>query len=489
MTTGYITPQTNLLYQIDFIASTKGKRLSVTKRHISFRFGFADVNAISNGARGMNCRGEEHEVTLTWSLTSGKRTVKFNNTEVHFSTGKREMKFDCSFPIQGNHIIKLVAHAAPAVISPTNRFRQFELFHDGLSFFDMPQIFELGGTGQDAVGNENNAYMQGTYGYPSNVPVLKNLVQNNAHQYSTSDANFVEGIPANTEQLSRHAVGTAIHPYEAAFTNEQTLTAPNSFEYGSQSFTQPPPTQPPNYAMDTSLYTSITPVNEYAPAIPPPPTYQDRTNQFMNTCEQPSFSQSIITVERESLIESEYSPLSEDQNDFAQLTPSNYNSNAPAFSFTPPRESAVSSITTPDHTENVIALQDSIVPNVDSPKYTEKLSMNSLQGELRNSPQSVRRLDELSHAMQNLVNFDDICGPSKSPTKLTMMNEEKSKRHPNTSKGLPPMAAAWNLGTQASLADIKASTTSREAPVKEVMRQTTFNQAHQYGSYYQNGGY
>jgi hypothetical protein len=79
-----------------------------------------------------------------WSLASGKRLITADGQEVHFSLGKRaEGKFEASWTMHGGHMIKIVAHAAPALFYSPD-FRQFDLLLDGCSFFDMPKIFELG---------------------------------------------------------------------------------------------------------------------------------------------------------------------------------------------------------------------------------------------------------------------------------------------------------------------------------------------------------
>ena len=45
--------------------------------------------------------------------------------------------------MQGNHVIKVIAHATPPMSSNPG-FRQYDLFVDGLSFFNFPKVFELG---------------------------------------------------------------------------------------------------------------------------------------------------------------------------------------------------------------------------------------------------------------------------------------------------------------------------------------------------------
>ena len=82
-------------FQVDFTEENKGRHLDSTKRKISWKFGFAHPPAIFPhlfdddenyvGYRegflggetkvGVDCRGREHEITLMWSLISGKAHV------------------------------------------------------------------------------------------------------------------------------------------------------------------------------------------------------------------------------------------------------------------------------------------------------------------------------------------------------------------------------------------------------------------------------
>jgi hypothetical protein len=50
---------------------------------------------------------------------------------------------DVSWTVKGNHVLKIVAHAAPPM-SPTPGFRQYEFLVDGLSFFRFPKIARIG---------------------------------------------------------------------------------------------------------------------------------------------------------------------------------------------------------------------------------------------------------------------------------------------------------------------------------------------------------
>eukprot|EP00566_Odontella_aurita_P014391 CAMPEP_0113589388 /NCGR_PEP_ID=MMETSP0015_2-20120614/36059_1 /TAXON_ID=2838 /ORGANISM="Odontella" /LENGTH=525 /DNA_ID=CAMNT_0000495399 /DNA_START=225 /DNA_END=1802 /DNA_ORIENTATION=+ /assembly_acc=CAM_ASM_000160 len=133
---------TSPVYQIDFTALATGKRIASTKRRVRWRFGFTNQQALQNGETGTACRGEEHDVTLVWSITSGKRLVLADGQEVHYSVS-RANDFDCSWTMRGGHVLKLIAHASPP-INATPGFRQYDFLIDGQSFFSMPKVYRLG---------------------------------------------------------------------------------------------------------------------------------------------------------------------------------------------------------------------------------------------------------------------------------------------------------------------------------------------------------
>lgn len=133
------------LYAIDFTAVACGKRIANTKRRVRWRFGFANPDALAAGETGTACRGEEHDITLVWSVTSGKRLILADGQEVHYSNS-RSAVIDFSWTMRGNHVLKVVAHAtAPMSVDPG--FRQYDFFVDGRSFFTFPKVYRLGLTG------------------------------------------------------------------------------------------------------------------------------------------------------------------------------------------------------------------------------------------------------------------------------------------------------------------------------------------------------
>jgi len=136
------------VYQIDFTAVASGKRIANTKRRVRWRFGFTNVEALENGETGTACRGEEHDITLVWSVTSGKRLVLADGQEVHYSNS-RGNTFEFSWTMRGNHVLKMIAHAS-APISATNTFRQYDFYINGQSFFTFPKVYRLGLSSRDA---------------------------------------------------------------------------------------------------------------------------------------------------------------------------------------------------------------------------------------------------------------------------------------------------------------------------------------------------
>mmetsp|Transcript_17593 Transcript_17593/g.25047 ORF Transcript_17593/g.25047 Transcript_17593/m.25047 type:complete len:202 (+) Transcript_17593:384-989(+) len=149
------------LYQLDFSVQSSGKTFGITKRKIKFDFGFVDLQALEQGGVGVECRGEEHQVLFIWSVASGKTRVLLDGKELHHSIvpspGGFQGKMEFNFNFGKHHIIKLVAHAAPPVGLDCDGFeqRQFDLFLDGLSFFDFARLFELGRGKTASIGHSN----------------------------------------------------------------------------------------------------------------------------------------------------------------------------------------------------------------------------------------------------------------------------------------------------------------------------------------------
>jgi len=147
MSSGQIVP-----YQIDHQVTSKGKTFGVSKKKITFKFGFANGDALSDGMVGANCRGSEHEIVFVWSLNSGKRQILVDGKEVHYSesgangwTSDRTFQhvFSLRTPGYGTcrcHLISL----SPQQMQQVHSNRPFDLRVNGVSYFNFCKIFQLG---------------------------------------------------------------------------------------------------------------------------------------------------------------------------------------------------------------------------------------------------------------------------------------------------------------------------------------------------------
>jgi len=134
-------------YQVDFVAVNCGKIMAASKRRICFRFGYTNTDALSDEKTGQECRGSEHEVVVTWSLSSGKQAIAFDQEEIFFGVGdSTQTKFSRSWEDKFGHCLQVKIHAAPmsTKAAPNPNWKQYDLLIDGVSFFDTPKIFEIG---------------------------------------------------------------------------------------------------------------------------------------------------------------------------------------------------------------------------------------------------------------------------------------------------------------------------------------------------------
>jgi len=172
-------------YQVDFSVENKGKYLNDTKRKMTWKFGFAhgpavfphkydeDENYLGDDEvasvserdykKAADCRGREHEVILVWSLLTGKAHLYVDSKEIYRHEALDSWIFDAftasfhkgfNLPnsrFNGKHRIDIRCYARTpigsrnqAVNAQGGKFRQYDLSVDGLSYSDMPAVFELG---------------------------------------------------------------------------------------------------------------------------------------------------------------------------------------------------------------------------------------------------------------------------------------------------------------------------------------------------------
>lgn len=128
-------------YAIDAELMNKGRHFALTKRRVRFSFGFGNKTALERGESGQACRGEEHQVVLIWSLTSGKQRILTDGIEVHFHRGNSFAdRLDCQWTMKNGHNIRVLGKRGLK-----GDISQFDLQIDGLSYWKMPQIYQLGG--------------------------------------------------------------------------------------------------------------------------------------------------------------------------------------------------------------------------------------------------------------------------------------------------------------------------------------------------------
>ena len=108
----------------------------------SRRYGFPNQEALNAGKAGTDCRGEEHDVTFVWSITSGKRMLMSNGQHLHVSTNKSK-SFEYTWHDKNGNHLKVVAHSTQP-LSNVGTVRQYDLFINGRSFFTLPKVYEVG---------------------------------------------------------------------------------------------------------------------------------------------------------------------------------------------------------------------------------------------------------------------------------------------------------------------------------------------------------
>ena len=104
-------------------------------------FGFTNIGEAQNGNIGSECRGEEHEVELVWSLKSSKIRVYWNKRNISnlIHQDVRSHTVNISWHTYTGELLQVVAHA-----EATPGATQYDLLVDGVSFYRMPSILEVG---------------------------------------------------------------------------------------------------------------------------------------------------------------------------------------------------------------------------------------------------------------------------------------------------------------------------------------------------------
>jgi hypothetical protein len=421
----------NPVYQVDWQNAASGKRVSATKRRVVWRFGFSNAEAIRDGLSGVGCRGEEHEITIVWSLTSGKRLVTADGEEVHFSHGKRtDTKFETSWTMNGGHILKVINHATPPLLQ-TPGFRQFDFLLDGCSFFDMPKIFELGTPNANKMAlarvNKSPAAAYNNYSVP-----LSPIYEHETYGYSKEEeyhraptTPMRQSAPA-VERQRQFATPPAPSIKSAPV---DMVSEPTHSKYVQDYFDSP-----------TSVMAQ-TPVDEFTPAPPQSPSFQAVSRQILSGYTPQANTVLALANESHTYMQQQQQPRQQQRQQHA-LNQTYYR--APV---------AVS----PDTSESS---KKPSSPQVVTPTMAP-MSLEELES--RDGPP----MTAMEKALKALVNLEDISETVVTPEQRKAV-EKKMQIKPKKSKPLPPTAPDWHLGTKAALGDIKKFSPPK-APAKDIM--------------------
>lgn len=261
-------------YQIDFAAVKCGKMVAASKRRIRFKFGYTNVDAISSGATGTDCRGSEHDITITWSLSSGKQSVVLDGKEMYFDVGDTS-KVKCTFKDKDGHTLQVMAHAAPlsTKANPDPDWRQYDLLIDGISYFRYPKIYQLGvfpsneAQRSAAFAPKDRLRIEGPgpeYGNGVLASVLPKEEVKTPEPVEVADLlSFDESeVVVAPVQANPYAVPAAPSPTNAP--PSHAAPAPTLMDYSSNQYTQNFAAAPTTSPFDNQYAQQMSPTNQFA---------------------------------------------------------------------------------------------------------------------------------------------------------------------------------------------------------------------------------
>jgi len=470
---------------------------------VARRFGFPNKEALDAKQTGQACRGEEHEVVIVWSITSGKRQIVMDGKEVYFQSSRTGI-LDHSWTSRGNHVYKVVCYATPPVQAYPG-FRQYDLLIDGQSFFTMPKVYELGLRGGGAAAASRTP---GRSGPPNSVKAPKTPAEEEQDLQRAIRASLAES-KQHLERKAAPAPAPSLLETESLGMGDPTnpggadvFAAPPQ-PYAAAPYGAAPPAQPYGApAPPAQPYGAAPPAYPAAPYQSPAPAalpYSQPVDPAYPTSNAGAASYPALPPPAPAATDAYYAPPPADPG-YAAAAPAapatqtlfaeNYSS-APApvsydayggaapvddpFAPKPPTHSDIASgimsaygPTTPAPAAGAPALMspDAAAPteNGGETPQTNGQGMTMLKFE------EEEPLNPFEAAMKHLVNVDHIDQPAaaklKSNLKKEQEEEEKMKKK-GTSKGLPP-AAANVVGHQATLGQISEVKEKKE-PSKPVM--------------------
>mmetsp|Transcript_33841 Transcript_33841/g.65015 ORF Transcript_33841/g.65015 Transcript_33841/m.65015 type:complete len:529 (-) Transcript_33841:349-1935(-) len=451
-------PVRNPPYQINYRSKRCGKHLSLTKRRITFLFGFSDASAIAAGKSGNECRGpHELEVVCIWSHISGKRSLYLNGREVHASKAAGgNTRFEHSWGIVGGHVLKFVGNAVPPSEQARRAdpaCRQFDLFLDGRSYFDFCKIYQLGRGG----GREAEADAMG-YGHGKSATAL--ALRNDGEEATVNSSS--QGSYKENNVESRH-------PYHSHSSYSTSRHEPRQLTYShpSRDSYDDEPLQDEEVEDEREVM-QVPPVSEVqvapildffdAPAANTSPL--GSSSDFLNDVDQFALATSSITY----------------PSGYDEFSPGNVGAVNHERSF---REISYEIMCAYNHTSGAAPGHGVAVPSIQSAQPASNPGQSHASSPTNHSPSYCTDLvpinepnsvDAITKTMQSLVNLDDI---NSKPFQTLSNKNYRHNAHANNNNSNNNHKTTinnWNLvGRAPTLSEINASMNA--PPVKkEIMR-------------------
>mmetsp|Transcript_54921 Transcript_54921/g.66145 ORF Transcript_54921/g.66145 Transcript_54921/m.66145 type:complete len:537 (+) Transcript_54921:105-1715(+) len=466
------------VYQVDFKAATAGKTLAITKRRVGFRFGFANSESYAQGLTGAECRGQEHEVILIWSIVSGKRLVIFDKKILHQSVTKHNKTSDFyyTFSFGQGHEVQLIARALPPRSSRIGqeKMRQYDMVLNGLSFFNFDPIYQLG---------------------------IKNPTHH--HEYS-----IFQTLPSAANErvspVSSPTTERALSPVKV--TASPMIVIPTSRITSTMNITQQ--INSPSMVTDRSIYENIgdasnlypksvlfpsTPNQNFKSHPHPIPNQeidiisanhigQDFLSTPESTIQDECYEDTWVKEKQQQFHENYCGTMQKDESYLSQQNKHQITSTAimSAYDLNSKQTDYRQSI---DCLDRQIASTVSMSFDDDTDISNKKQNLSgkvdvpllTMNPHIHGSEVTEDDLSALDKALKNLVNIDDIKSDPEGtiPTELTMIPKEdpkcKSKgRKKGQSRGIPPVNGLWYQGISPSLNEMK-STMIPKASTSEIM--------------------
>eukprot|EP00584_Thalassiosira_punctigera_P001290 CAMPEP_0172527700 /NCGR_PEP_ID=MMETSP1067-20121228/2324_1 /TAXON_ID=265564 ORGANISM="Thalassiosira punctigera, Strain Tpunct2005C2" /NCGR_SAMPLE_ID=MMETSP1067 /ASSEMBLY_ACC=CAM_ASM_000444 /LENGTH=366 /DNA_ID=CAMNT_0013311493 /DNA_START=37 /DNA_END=1137 /DNA_ORIENTATION=+ len=255
-------------YAVDFEVVACGKAIPNSKRRIRFRFGFASPSALSSGKTGVAARGDEHEVTLVWSVYSGKSVILMDGKELKYDKNTLEGT-EYSWQCEGR-ILRVTAQGRTLTsnnwLNPS--LRQYDFFVDGVSYFSFPPVGQLGRCASGGAAHASAAPSRGMGAKQKSVILAPRTL-------SEEDANLRRAIEQSIAYESRRQLGQnppqAPPPARPAMSTQASQLFIDFFDDFEATGNTHPPLQPqPDdpWAFVTNVGAPPPPTNPFATPAP-----------------------------------------------------------------------------------------------------------------------------------------------------------------------------------------------------------------------------